>query len=171
MIDNCWLDDFFSFENTPCNCIDIIIFTVLESNSVSIYCLECNVIKLKKEVSQWLDQRWMNHKFEVCFLENVTIYRSPAILWMVWFFTIHSWLWINSKQHILIHCNEYIANIFRFWRKTCLTEWKLLNFTRNKINKHFAHIFQRFASFSPILLLIFDITGDVSLSELILTFI
>jgi len=43
MVDNSWLDDFSTFENAPCDSIDVIIFDILESLALQVNGLVRNI--------------------------------------------------------------------------------------------------------------------------------
>ena len=97
------LDNFFTFENTPGDCVDVCFTHVFELRvALSINSLISNIVLGFKIVNQFLDQIFVHEKFDVGFLVNVSIFWTPAKLSISRLGTIDLWLRINGEELVLV---------------------------------------------------------------------
>ena len=76
------LDNFFSFEDTPSDCIDIVFFHVLVLISSFVNSLVSDIFMLVQMCNQWLYKIHWNKQFNVSLLVHIPILRSPPVFWI-----------------------------------------------------------------------------------------
>jgi hypothetical protein len=80
VIHHCWLDDFLSLEDAPCDCIHIVIIDVLSSVVMHVHSLVCNHLVSIQVVHQPVNHVWMDEELVVSLLVNIAILRTPSEL-------------------------------------------------------------------------------------------
>lgn len=136
-VDNGWLNNLLASEDTPGDCIDLVVLHVLELLAFSVHSLVRDGWELVQVVAQKFYYVHVNEELKVSFLENITVFWSPTIFLICGFGTINLWLRIEGEEFVLIHEREDLGQVIGLWSELSLGEWELFYFSINVVGEYF----------------------------------
>lgn len=109
------LNHFFSLEDPPGDCVDIVLLHIEHLGALLVNSLVGDHFLFLEELGEGLHQVFMNKKFYVSFLVDISILGPPPELFVGGGDPIDWWLGVNCEYFVFVEVDEGFKYLLGLW--------------------------------------------------------